>query len=111
MGLIKAFTNSAMSYIGDLWEDYIYCDSMDSSTLVQKGQARKSGGAGKNASENVITEGSRIAVNAGQMLVYDRRKIACGHTPLVHNTDKGLHAVFNVQLRRVECKQEIIGLT
>lgn len=69
MGLIKAFTNSAMSYIGDLWEDYIYCDSMDSSTLVQKGQARKSAGAGKNASDNVITEGSRIAVNAGQMLV------------------------------------------
>lgn len=69
MGLIKAFTNSAMSYIGDLWEDYIYCDSMDSSTLVQKGQARKSGGADKHASDNVITEGSRIAVNAGQMLV------------------------------------------
>lgn len=69
MGLIKAFTSSAMSYIGDLWEDYIYCDSLDADTLVQKGRARKSAGAGKNASENIITEGSRIAVNAGQMLV------------------------------------------
>lgn len=69
MGLIKAFTSSAMSYIGDLWEDYIYCDSLDGDTLVQKGRARKSAGAGKNASENIITEGSRIAVNAGQMLV------------------------------------------
>ncbi len=69
MGLIKAFTNSTMSYIGDLWEDYIYCDSMDSNTLVQKGQARKSAGADNNASDNVITEGSRIAVNVGQMLV------------------------------------------
>lgn len=69
MGLIRAFTSSAMSYIGDLWEDYIYCDSLDGNTLVQKGRARKSGGAGNNASDNVITEGSRIAVNAGQMLV------------------------------------------
>lgn len=69
MGLIKAFTNSAMSYIGDMWEDYIYCDSLDGNTLVQKGKARQSAGAGKNANENVITEGSRIAVNAGQMLV------------------------------------------
>lgn len=69
MGLIKAFTNSAMSYIGDMWEDYIYCDSLDGNTLVQKGRARKSAGADNNANENVITEGSRIAVNAGQMLV------------------------------------------
>lgn len=69
MGLIKAFASSAMSYIGDMWEDYIYCDSLDGNTLVQMGRARKSAGAGKNASENIITEGSRIAVNAGQVLV------------------------------------------
>ncbi len=69
MGLIKAFTSSALSYIGDLWEDYIYCDSLDGNTLVQKGKVRKSAGADKNANDNVITEGSRIAVNAGQVLV------------------------------------------
>lgn len=69
MGLIKAFTSSAMSYIGDMWEDYIYCDSLDGNTLVQKGKARKSAGADKNASDNVITDGSRIAVNAGQLLI------------------------------------------
>lgn len=69
MGLIKAFTSSAMSCIGDMWEDYIYCDSLDGNTLVQKGKARKSAGSGVNSNENVITEGSRIAVNAGQTLV------------------------------------------
>lgn len=69
MGLIKAFAGSAVSYIGDLWEDYIYCDSMDENTLVMKGHARRSPGAGRNANDNVITEGSRIAVNAGQMLI------------------------------------------
>lgn len=69
MGLIKAFAGSAISYIGDLWEDYIYCDSLDSDTLVQKGHARRSPGAGKSGSDNIITEGSRIAVNDGQMLI------------------------------------------
>ncbi|MCM1023448.1 MAG: SPFH domain-containing protein [Prevotella sp.] len=69
MGLIKAFTSSAMSYISDLWEDYIYCDSLDGNILVMKGRARKSAGAGGNANENVITDGSRIAVNAGQLLI------------------------------------------
>ncbi|MCM1538889.1 MAG: hypothetical protein NC254_10895 [bacterium] len=53
MGLIKAFAGSALSYLGDLWEDYIYCDSLDSDTLVQKGHARKSPGAGNSASDNI----------------------------------------------------------
>lgn len=69
MGLIKAFTGSAISYIGDLWEDYIYCDALDSDTLIQKGHSRKNPGAGRAASDNVITEGSKIAVNAGQMMI------------------------------------------
>ena len=69
MGLIKAITDSAFSYIGDLWEDYIYCDSLDSDTLVKKGKARRSGGGGNRADENVITDGSRIAVNPGQTLI------------------------------------------
>ena len=68
MGLIRAFTQSAFSYIGDIWEDYIYCDALDNDTLIQKGHAKSSaGGAGKD--DNVITQGSRIAVNAGQTLI------------------------------------------
>ncbi len=69
MGLVKALTNSVFSYIGDMWEDYIYCDSLDNDVLVKKGKKRQSGGAGNNADENVITNGSRIAVNAGQTLI------------------------------------------
>lgn len=69
MGLIKAVTGTAYSYISDLWEDYIYCDALDENTLVRKGKARASGGTGDNPNDNVITEGSRIAVNAGQMLL------------------------------------------
>lgn len=69
MGLIKAVAGTAYSYISDLWEDYIYCDALDGNTLVKKGHAKSSGGAGSNPNDNVITEGSRIAVNAGQMII------------------------------------------
>ncbi len=69
MGLIKAFVGSTFSYIGDMWEDYIYCDALDNDTLVQRGHAKRSPGAGNNKDDNVITQGSRIAVNAGQMLI------------------------------------------
>lgn len=69
MGLIRAFVGSAFSTIGDMWEDYIYCDSLDNETLIRKGHAKSSGGAGRNKDDNVITQGSRIAVNDGQMLI------------------------------------------
>ncbi len=69
MGLIKAFTGTAASYMNDLWEDYIYCDALDENTLMKKGHARRNPGAGSNANDNVITDGSRIAVNAGQMML------------------------------------------
>lgn len=69
MGLIKALTSSVFSYIGDMWEDYIYCDSLSNDVLVKRGHKKSSGGAGTRADDNVITEGSRIAVNVGQMLI------------------------------------------
>ena len=48
MGLIKAFTGTAISYLNDLWEDYIYCDALDENTLMKKGHARRNSGAGRN---------------------------------------------------------------
>lgn len=69
MGLIKAVADTAFSLIGNLWEDYIYCDALDNNTLIKKGRKKSSGGAGKYADDDVITDGSRIAVNAGQMLI------------------------------------------
>ncbi len=69
MGLIKAFAGSASSFMNDLWEDYIYCDSLDDNILVQKGRKKLSPGASGNVNDNLITEGSRIAVNAGQALI------------------------------------------
>lgn len=75
MGLIKAVTSTVTSTIAEMWEDYIYCDSMSNDILIQKGIARKAGGNEK-AGGNVITDGSRIAVNAGQfMIIVENGKI------------------------------------
>lgn len=69
MGLIKAVTSTAKSILSEIWEDYIYCDSLDNNTLMKKGVHRSSGGENGKAGGNVITDGSRIAVNAGQFMI------------------------------------------
>ena len=76
MGLIRSIIGSGLSAIQDMWKEFIYCDSMDNDTLVQKGQSKGNHGAGEDYNENVITEGSKIAVNNGQvMLVVENGQI------------------------------------
>ncbi len=69
MGLIKALFGAAFSTVADTWQDYIYCDSLGNNVLVKKGQRKAQPGAVKWGNENVITEGSCIAVNEGQFLI------------------------------------------
>lgn len=76
MGLIKALSGSITTELADQWKEYIYCDTLDNNTLVQKGYVRVTGGSNTKRSENIITNGSRIAVNEGQcMLVVENGKI------------------------------------
>ncbi len=77
MGLIKAGTGALGGELADQWKEYIYCDAMDGDTLMQKGvkktDARSSNTKG---SDNIITNGSRIAVNEGQvMLIVENGKV------------------------------------
>ncbi len=56
---------------------YIYCDAMDGDTLMQKG-VRKTDERSSNTqgSDNIITNGSKIAVNEGQvMLIVENGKV------------------------------------
>lgn len=69
MGLIKAMAGAAFSTVADTWKDYIYCDSLNRDVLVCKGQRKAQPGNLKYGSENVITDGSCIAVNEGQFLI------------------------------------------
>ena len=74
MGLIKAVTGSLGGVLADQWREYFYCDSMDAETLMCKG-VKRTGKRSTNTkgSENIITNGSVIAVNEGQcMMIVDQ---------------------------------------
>lgn len=77
MGLLKAGIGALSGVLADQWRDYFYCDSLENDVLAVKGKKR----AGKRSSnkkgeENVITDGSVIAVNEGQcMMIVDQGKV------------------------------------
>ena len=79
MGLIKAAIGSVGGVLADQWKEFIYCDSLDANTLMVKGQKRTSSqGRSSNtgAEDNIISNGSRIAVNVGQcMMIVEQGKV------------------------------------
>ena len=77
MGLIKAGLGALGGVLADQWKEFFYCDSIDNDTLVVKGQKRTSGrSSNTKASDNIISNGSTIAVADGQcMIIVDQGKI------------------------------------
>lgn len=76
MGLIKALTRSAGGTLSDQWKEYFYCDSMAADVLMARAHKKASGRGGNKGSDNIITNGSVIAVNDGQcMLIVDQGKV------------------------------------
>ncbi len=72
MGLIKAAMGAFGGTMADQWKEFIYCDSIPVDVLVKKGQKRLSSqgrSSNTSAEDNVISNGSRIAVNVGQCMV------------------------------------------
>lgn len=78
MGLIKAALGSVGSVLADQWKEYFYCDSMASNVLVTKGKKRTSSrNSNTKGSDNIISNGSVVAVNEGQcMMIVEQGKIA-----------------------------------
>lgn len=75
MGLIKALTASASTTLGDEFKEYVTCPTMDSGVLVQRGIIHH-GKGNKNPSENIISNGSAIAVpESCAMMVIENGKI------------------------------------
>ena len=68
MGLLRAGIGAAASVLKDQWRDYFYCDSLSADVLMTKGQRRAKKGSNKG-SDNIITDGSIIAVNEGQCMI------------------------------------------
>ncbi len=92
MGLIKASFGALGGTLADQWKEYFYYDAMDADVLVAKGEKRVSGrSSNKRGEDNVITDGSHIAVADGQcMIIVDGGKVvdACAE-PGAYTYDSG----------------------
>ena len=76
MGLIKAFTTAASGVISDQWKEFFYCDSMPSDVLVKRAYKKTNGVLNNFGSDNIITNGSGIAVADGQcMMIVEQGEI------------------------------------
>lgn len=79
MGLIKAAMGAAGGTLADQWKEFIYCESIPADLLVVKGQKRLSSqgrSSNTSAEDNVISNGSVIAVNTGQcMIIVEQGKV------------------------------------
>lgn len=77
MGLIKALTGAVGGTLADQWVDYFKCDSLAVNVLAKKGEKYISNrSSNTKASEDVITDGSRVDVADGQcMLIVENGKI------------------------------------
>jgi len=71
MGLLKAAKDAIGSLLADQWREYFYCDSLSNDVLVVKGSKRVNNGRNSNTkgSDNLISNGSIIAVNEGQCMI------------------------------------------
>lgn len=75
MGLIKAFTSSVGSSLGDQFKEYVTCPSIDSNVLVQRGMVHH-GDGNKNPTDGIISAGSAIVVPQGMaMMIIDNGEV------------------------------------
>ena len=68
MGFVSAIISAAGGTLSDQWKEYFYCDSLGSDVVCVKA-SRKSRGFGNRGNDNIITEGSVIAVADGQCAI------------------------------------------
>ena len=76
MGLIKAAKDTISTLLADQWREFFYCDSLPNDILVTKGKIRVTSKNGNKGVDNIITNGSIVAVNEGQcMIIVDQGEI------------------------------------
>ena len=77
MGLIRAGLGALGGTLADQWKEFFYCDALPAEILMRKGQ-KQIGGRSSNtkASDNIISNGSGIAVADGQaMIIVEQGKV------------------------------------
>ncbi|MBR0207885.1 MAG: SPFH domain-containing protein [Oscillospiraceae bacterium] len=76
MGLIRAALGAASGVLADQWKEYFYCEALPSNVMATKGKKKTSGRSSNNGSDNIISNGSVIAVADGQcMLIVEQGKV------------------------------------
>lgn len=77
MGLLKAGAGAMGGVLADQWREYFYKESMDSDTLASKAQKKATRrSSNKKGDENIISNGSIIAVSDGQcMIIVEQGKV------------------------------------
>ena len=76
MGLIKAGMGALGGTLADQWKEFFYCDALDKDVLMVKGQKRTSRRSSNHGEDNIITNGSGVAVADGQcMLIVEQGKV------------------------------------
>ncbi|MCR5102553.1 MAG: SPFH domain-containing protein [Butyrivibrio sp.] len=70
MGILQAGIGSLSNALADSWREYFYCPAMESNVLAVKGVKKtQKGSSNKKGSDNIISNGSIIAVNEGQCMI------------------------------------------
>ena len=77
MGLIRAGVGALGGVLADQWKEFFYCDAIAKDVMVVKGQKRTSSrSSNTRGSDNIISNGSGIAVADGQcMIIVEQGKI------------------------------------
>ena len=77
MGLIKAAFGAAGGVLADQWKEFFYCEAIPADVLAVKGKKKVTGRSSNHkGDENIITNGSAIAVADGQcMMIVEQGKV------------------------------------
>ncbi|HZK41427.1 MAG TPA: SPFH domain-containing protein, partial [Clostridia bacterium] len=77
MGLLKAAGGALGGVLADQWREFFYSDALADDVMVQKGQKRTSSRSSNvRGEENIISNGSIVAVNNGQcMIIVEQGKV------------------------------------
>ena len=86
MGLIQAAMGAAGGVLADQWREYFYCESIPESVMAVKGQRRVTGRGSNKGVDNIISNGSIIAVADGQCMMIVEQELICKGWFLPPNT-------------------------
>lgn len=77
MGLIKAALGAAGGTLADQWKEFFYCEALPKEVMVVKGEkAIGKRSSNKKGNDNIISDGSGIAVADGQcMIIVEQGKV------------------------------------